>query len=120
MREKTKIGQFLYRICIERNMRLKQMAKDLNCSYVFLWMIMTNKRHLNDSMTNKIVNIYKLSEEERKEFVELSIESRTSLKFNMTQLTTDKKEIAILLNEKLSSLTKEQTNTIRKILVDAS
>lgn len=114
--KQTKIGKFIYRICIDNNIKLKEMAKSLNCSRVFLWMIMSNKRNLNDKFIRKLVTVYHLTEEEERTLNRLSIESRTSLHLNMTRLTNEKKELAILLNDKLPYLTENQIEAIRRAL----
>ena len=116
MRRKTELNKFLHKICIERDITMKQMAKQLGYSYVYIWMIMTNKRSVTDSFIDNVVKTYDLTKNDELTLAQYSLDTRKSLRLNMTRLTDEKKSLAILLTKKLPVLTEQQTETIRKVL----
>lgn len=109
----TQLAIILRKIRDEADDSMRGMAKKLNLSVSYLSAIENCKRNVPKDFELKVINVYDLSEEEKRD-LKLAIESSASkLKIDVKDMTEQKKKLLLALTkDELSDETIEKLCTV--------
>ncbi|WP_338433809.1 helix-turn-helix transcriptional regulator [Ligilactobacillus saerimneri] len=110
----TALGKYLRKLRIDRDEKLYDMSKKLGVSAPFLSGVENGHKKASQSLLNKIIGIYNLSEEQQEE---LQYAQSMSLKrIDLTLIPTKYRELVILFAQKINQLTPEQIQQVKDLL----
>ena len=112
----TPLGKFLRKLRIDRGEILKTMADKLEVSSSFLSAIENGKKRMPSAWNNRIVELYGLTHEERKNFTQAIAETEDSLELNFNGVPTQNRELAVSFARKFVDFDTEQLEEIKRIL----
>ena len=95
----TKLGKVLRIIRINTNDSMKTMADKLDLSISYLSAIENGKRNIPDDFKQKVFNSYNLSEKDKQTLEEAIISTKSNVKVNLTELSTQKKKIIMAVTQ---------------------
>ena len=110
----TALGKYLRKISIDHDERLYDMAENLGISSAFLSSVENGHKKASDSLINKIIENYHLTQEQQKEL--LYAKSKSVSKIDLSSFSPEKQEATLMFARKFDDLTDEQVQRIRKIL----
>ena len=113
----TTFGKLLRKLRIDRGEILKDMADKLRITSSYLSAIECGKRNIPTDLIEKIVLIYQLNDEEKKDLLDAQDESINSVKINFSQNNSMfKKDLAIQFARKFDNIDDEIAVKMLKIL----
>jgi transcriptional regulator with XRE-family HTH domain len=112
----TPLGKFLRKLRIDRGEILKTMADKLEVSSSFLSAVENGKKRMPSAWNNRIVELYGLTHEERKNFTQAIAETEDSLELNFNGVPTQNRELAVSFARKFVDFDTEQLEEIKRIL----
>lgn len=113
MRLNKTLGIFLKQLRLHHDdERLIDMANKLNISQSFLSAIESGKRNLSDKLIFRIVDVYKLNENDEKELFHLRDLALNKINITLENLEDKQKETVV---EFLSNVDKMDDKTLKKI-----
>ena len=111
----TKFGIFIRKFRLDKGIRLRDMAKDLDISPAYLSAMETGHKDITQSLADKIISVYNLSIEQTKELKKSIVLSQQKIYITTGQIVW-KNEIVSMLKEKLDNLSEEQRLKIIEVL----
>ncbi len=112
----TPLGKFLRKLRIDRGEILKTMADKLEVSSSFLSAVENGKKRMPSAWNNRIVELYGLTHEERKNFTQAIAETEDSLELKFNGVPTQNRELAVSFARKFVDFDTEQLEEIKRIL----
>ena len=111
----TKFGIFIRKFRLDKGIRLRDMAKDLDISPAYLSAMETGHKDITQSLADKIISVYNLSIEQTKELKKSIVLSQQKICITTGQIAW-KNEIVSMMKEKLDNLSEEQRLKIIEVL----
>ena len=111
----TKFGIFIRKLRLDRGIRLRDMAKDLDISPAYLSAMETGHKDITQSLADKVSSVYNLSIEQSKELKKSIMLSKQKICITTSQIAW-KNELISMLKEKLDNLSEEQQFKIIEVL----
>lgn len=112
----TPFGKALRMIRLERGELLKTMADRLSVTSAYLSAIENGKRNLTDSLYDKIITNYNLSDIERKDLENAYAATADTITVNLSQVSDEKRQLGLVFARKFDTLSSDEVDTLRKIL----
>ena len=112
----TSYGKELRRIRIARNLFLKNMAASLGITSAYLSSIENGKRSIPIKMTNRIVELYHLTNDEVISLKKAEDETRDCIEFKFLDVNDSRKDVVLSLARSFEDITENQIEEIKKIL----
>ena len=112
-------GKFLKHLRIDKDELLKDMAKKLELNTSYLSAIESGNRDIPPDLTEKICDLYELSEEDCRTLHEAELNTdRKVVQINMEALKESRlaKEVALSFAGKVATLSDEQLQKIKAVL----
>ena len=112
----TNFGKALRRLRLENNELLKDMADKLNVSSAYLSAVENGKKKATTSLLNRVVELYKLSDEDA---IKLELDFQRSLdeiRVNTSELSPEQEDLAMVFARKISSIDDASMKKIMEIL----
>lgn len=100
----TPLGRFLRKFRTDRNMRMKDMAKDLNVTSAYLSSIERGKLNFTLKIIDKIISTYNLEGEIVNQLYWLATYSVKFVKIDLTELSIEDRELVILFARRYKHL----------------
>src|SRR5690554_5953904 len=97
----TKYGIELRKIRLIRGENLQDMSEKAEISMSYMSAIENGMRKIPKDLTKKIIKIYDLNDEETKKLKDAELKSLDAISIDLSILTNDQKELAMLLSRKL-------------------
>lgn len=111
-------GSYLKSIRKEKNITLKMLSKELNVGVPFLSLIENGKKPVPINYADKISVALNLTGEEHNKLVCSIRYSNKTILFDLSELSTEQKELVILFKNNVTSLSLEQIERIKGLLGD--
>lgn len=112
----TSLGKYLRTFRIQRGELLKDMAEILNVAPAYLSSIENGKRVPTEKLINTIINFYNFEEEQILELKDAYFETLNEVKMNMSNATSNQKDLCFSFARKFDQLNDVEIEKIRKIL----
>jgi len=113
----NEFGKFLRKYRIDKNLLLKDMAKELKWSTAYLSSIETSKREITQTMYERIVCSFKFTDHEKKELEEAMIKSKKNFKITLDNKKSPRtSEVVNCFVRKINELSDTQIEDIYTIL----
>lgn len=115
----SEYGKFLKKLRIDRDQQLQTMARNMGISASYLSAIESGNRDIPVDFTEKLIQEYGLSEDDRGTLhkLELATERKSiQLDVNKDTCSEEQKEIALLFAQKFAKLDSSRIAQIREIL----
>ncbi|MBQ7277358.1 MAG: helix-turn-helix transcriptional regulator [Bacilli bacterium] len=109
-------GSYLKSIRKEKNITLKMLSKELNVGVPFLSLIENGKKPVPINYADKISVALNLTGEEHNKLVDSIRYSNKTILFDLSELSTEQKELVILFKNNVTSLSLEQIERIKGLL----
>ncbi len=113
----TEYGKALRKIRIDKGEVLKNMADKLGMTSSYLSAIECGKRKIPDSMTEKIISLYDLKDEERLILEEAKQKSAKSIEISLSNVTEEKQELALKFARTFDDIDNETIAKIKELLM---
>ncbi len=113
MNELTQYGELLREIQFRARENQKEMAERLGVTGGFLSFVMSGRRKVPHSLTEKIVRLYDLDVQTEQLLRFAAIEK---VEISLVEASVQKKLMVVWLKEKMNELTGEQVQAIREIV----
>lgn len=111
-------GSYLKSIRKEKNITLKMLSKELNVGVPFLSLIENGKKPVPINYADKISVALNLTGEEHNKLVDSIRYSNKTILVDLSELSTEQKELAILFKNNVNTLSLEQIERIKELLGD--
>lgn len=112
----TPLGRFLRKFRIDKDMNMKDMAKDLNVTSAYLSSVERGKRNCSSKMIDKIISTYNLEGEIVNQLYWLATYSGTFVKIDLTELSIEDRELVILFAGKYKHLSDKDKKELKALL----
>lgn len=109
-------GKILRKIRIDKGLTMAQMAKAIGITSAYLSTIERGKRNIPKSLTQNVINHYKLSNEQVAELQEAEYLSMDSFEIDLSDVDLDKKTLVFAIAKNLKNMTYEQVEMIKNIV----
>ena len=109
----TPLGRFLRKFRTDRNMRMKDMAKDLNVTSAYLSSIERGKLNFTFKMIDKIISTYNLEGEIVNQLYWLATYSVKFVKIDLTELSIEDRELVILFARRYKHLSDKDKKELK-------
>lgn len=93
----TEFGKILRIIRINSGDTAKAMADKLGISVPYLNAIENGRRDIPSDLTDKVINVYDLSEKDQKNIKEAVVTSKDKVKIDLTELAEKKRRVILAL-----------------------
>ena len=113
---RTSIGNFLRRIRMGRNQRLKDMADILGVSSAFLSAVENGTKSMPESWVSKIQREYGITDSQCEEMREASLESQKIISFNLQNATPSNRELVVQFARQFDDIDDETSQLIINML----
>lgn len=112
----TDFGRFLRKIRIDCGEIIKDMAQKLNVTASYLSAVETGKRNIPETWVDTIAMLYHLDENAKRELQNAAVNSVRSIKLNLENMQSGRRETAILFAREFDSMDEETIKKIRDLL----
>lgn len=112
----TQFGKYCRKLRIDKEELLKDMADKLGVTSSYLSAVENGKRSVPQSWLHDISQIYALCDNQISELQNAIESSQTVLKFDLKELSNEKRDILIAFAREHKSLDDEDLEKIKKIL----
>ena len=112
----TPLGRFLRKFRTDRNMRMKDMAKDLNVTSAYLSSIERGKLNFTLKMIDKIISTYNLEGEIVNQLYWMATYSVKFVKIDLTELSIEDRELVILFARRYKHLSDNDKKELKALL----
>lgn len=112
----SEYGKTLRKIRIDKGLTMAQMAKAIGITSAYLSTIERGKRNIPKSLTQNVINHYKLSNEQVAELQEAEYLSMDSFEIDLSDVDLDKKTLVFTIAKNLKNMTCEQVEMIKNIV----
>ena len=112
----SEYGKTLRKIRIDKGLTMAQMAKAIGITSAYLSTIERGKRNIPKSLTQNVINHYKLSNEQVAELQEAEYLSMDSSEIDLSDVDLDKKTLVFAIAKNLKNMTCEQVAMIKNIV----
>ncbi|MCR4649398.1 MAG: helix-turn-helix domain-containing protein [Lachnospiraceae bacterium] len=112
----TTLGKFLRRLRLDRDEILKDMAEKLSVTSSFLSSIENGKKKMPNTVKDKLLKCYTLSESELEEFEKALLESNDTVEINIADTTSQKKDLAIAFARSFDNLNDDDIRIFTEFL----
>ena len=117
MQPNRSLSIFLKRLRLDHNdERLIDMASKLNVSQSYLSAIESGKRHLNDKLVSKIVEVYELNEADKNELILLRDLASNKINITLDNLEIEQKETVVQFLSNVKDLDEKSLKRINLII----
>ncbi|HCB93200.1 MAG TPA: XRE family transcriptional regulator [Selenomonas sp.] len=112
----TAFGKFCRKLRIDRGQIMLNMAESLQVSPAFLSAVENGKKNIPAHWGQKIIELYRLSEEKSQELLSAIEKSKTEVRINLSEHSEQDRNLAIVFAREFDSLNEEQKEEIFKML----
>lgn len=112
----TNIGKFLRKLRIDHGEILKDMSEKLEVTVSFLSAVENGKKKMPSTWNKKICDLYQLDVEQREAFTEAIADTEDSIEMSLSDVTLERRELAVSFARKFSEINNVQAEEIKKIL----
>lgn len=112
----TEVGKFLRKVRIDHDEILRNMATKLDVSASFLSAVENGKKRIPTEWISEIPRIYNFDEKMKEDFEKSIIYTEESFNIDLSNISKEKKELAISFARSLNDFNAEQIAAINKIL----
>lgn len=112
----TPFGKAVRKHRIDKELRMKEMADQLNVSSAFLSAVETGKKPVPVKLAQKISDYFELEHREHAELIKMATESRDSIQLSLDESSSKQRDLAIVFSNKLNKLSNKEIDNIYKIL----
>lgn len=112
----TLFGKKIRKMRIDKEVRLKDMAHDLEVTSAYLSAVETGKKNIAPDVFESIVKYFGLNINEREKLNKDAQDSRTSVKIKLTDASNQTRELVASFARKLDSLEPTDIEKIQRIL----
>ena len=112
----TPLGRFLRKFRIDRDMHMKDMAKDLNVTSAYLSSVERGKRNCSSKMIDKIISTYNLEGEIVNQLYWLATYSVKFVKIDLTELSIEDRELVMLFARRYKHLSDKDKKELKALL----
>ena len=109
----TPLGKYLRKLRIDKGEILKDMSDKLKVTVSFLSAVENGKKKMPSEWNQKICDLYKLDESQKRDFSEAIATSEEKIEMNLTELTYGK-DFAVAFARELPKMNEQQINSIAK------
>lgn len=113
---RTSLGEFLRKLRLTKEQRLKDMAEVLGVTSAFLSAVENGKKNMPDSWLKKIREEYSLSDEQFEQMKQSAMESQNIISLNMKNVSTLNRELAVLFARQFDEMDEETSKQILNVL----
>lgn len=111
-------GSYLKSLRKEKNITLKMLSNELNVGVPFLSLIENGKKPVPINYADKISVALNLTSEEHNKLVDSIRYSNKTILVDLSELSIEQKELAILFKNNVNTLSIEQIERIKELLGD--
>lgn len=112
----SEYGKTLRKIRIDKGLTLAQMAQAVGITSAYLSTIERGNRKIPKSLTQNVINHYKLSNEQVAELQKAEYLSMDSFEIELSAVSLHKKTLVLSLAKNLKNMTYEQVARIKSIM----
>lgn len=109
----TEFGKFLRKLRLDHQELLKDMALRLDVSAAFLSSVETGKKSVPPKMKTDIISLYGLNSHQLQEMEKTIERSVRSVSIDLSQTSSEHRELAVALARKFSSLDPQTLDQIK-------
>lgn len=113
---KTKLGEYLTNLRIERQETLKTMAEKIGVSSAFLSAVENGHKEMPKNLEKRLGESYCLSTNQLKELSNVIFESKNTIKLDMKKLSNSNKELVLSFTRNFNKLDEQTSKKILNIL----
>ncbi len=111
----TEFGKELRKLRIDRGDILKDMADKLNMTSSYLSAIECGKRNIPDNLIKRLVELYKLSDEQKQTLCDAYDNSLNSISVDLTKANGEKRSLALRFARKFNDLDESTISEMMKL-----
>ena len=115
---RTKIGDFLRNLRINKRQLLKDMAEILDVSSAFLSAVENGKKCVPDSWYPILKNEYTLTDDDMEDLHEAALESQKAVSINLRKSTEYNRQLAVSFARKFDDIDEDTSHRIMELLND--
>ncbi len=112
----TEFGKEIRKLRIDEGENLSSMSKKLGVSISYLSAIENGNREIPEGFVDKISDIYHLSKERKKRFIDAEINSVNKISISLNSMACQQRHLAFALSRKLNELSADACEEIIKFL----
>ena len=112
----NEFGKFIRKLRIDLNLNMKDMADVLGVKTSFLSSIELSKKAIPDSIIDKIIEYYALSESQKEELLDAVAKTRGKVEIQLNQFEIEDQYGVLAFARKYYGLSSEQKKSIEEIL----
>ena len=116
MGELTKLGRFLRKMRIDRGELLRDMSGKLGVAVSFLSSVENGKKSMPTEWAAKLVQIYQLSDLQKRGLDEAIAESEKGIGVKFEGLSPEKRQLSVAFARKIQSLSASDQKALQKVL----
>ncbi|MBR3674248.1 MAG: helix-turn-helix transcriptional regulator [Clostridia bacterium] len=109
----TPLGKYLRKLRIDKGEILKDMSDKLEVTVSFLSAVENGKKKMPSEWNQKICDLYKLDDIQKKDFSEAIATSEEKIEMNLKELSFGK-DFAVAFARELPKMNEKQINSIAK------
>ncbi len=113
---RTSIGEFLRKLRLAKEQKLKDMAEILGVTSAFLSAVENGKKNMPDSWVGKVKGEYGLTDEQCEKMRESALESQNSISLNMKNASSLNRELAVSFARQFGEMDEETSKQILNVL----
>lgn len=113
---RTSIGDFLRKLRLTKEQKLKDMAERLGVTSAFLSAVENGKKSMPDSWFRKIKDKYELTDEQYEQMKQCALESQNSISLNMKNVSSLNRELAVSFARQFDEIDEETSQQILNVL----
>lgn len=112
----TSFGKFLRKLMIDSDQNLQDLAELFGVSVPFVSSVLMGKKNVPTKWIDIIIEYYDLTDEQIKELNENFDMSKSTIKIDLINCTSEQKNIAINFQRKLNNLSDKELKILKEIL----
>lgn len=113
---RTSLGDFLRKLRLINNQKLKDMADILGVSSAFLSAVENGKKSMPDLWVRKIREEYDISDEQCDEMRQAAMESQNTISLNMKNVSPLNRELAVSFARQFDDIDEETGKKLLSVL----
>ena len=113
---RTSIGEFLRKLRLTKEQRLKDMAEILGVTSAFLSAVENGKKNMPNSWVEIIKDEYLLTNEQCEEMMKKAMESQNIISLNMNNVSNLNRELAVSFARQFDEIDEETSKQILNVL----
>lgn len=116
MRKVTEFGKFLRKLRVDREEYQKDMSSKLGVTLSYLSAVELGKRGIPSDWCDKLKVLYDLTESEYTKIYNITIDSKSVLKIDVSNMSIENKCLLTTIAEKMDGMSDETKNCLYSII----